>query len=78
MKGLKIPKELKKALAEKDLSFKKWCENYGFNRTTALMVLNQQIKNLNAPKSKEITNALKRDFPELFKNKSTLNKSDRR
>ena len=67
MKGLKIPVELKKALAERDTTLNSWCKKYGFNRTTTLLLLNGHFKNrYPAPKSKQILNAIKRDFPDFF------------
>ena len=73
MKKLRVPKELKKALIEKNLSFRAWCRKYGFDKTTTLYLLNGHLKDLsNAPKSQKILETLKKDFPEIFKKEETI------
>ena len=64
-----LPKELKKALIEKGISFSEWCRRYGFNRASAQIVVNSiPYKTFEeGTKQKKIYEALKKDFPEIFK-----------
>ena len=63
-----LPKELKKALIEKGISFSEWCRKYGFNRALAQIVVNSIPKEFQeGTVSKKIYEALKRDFPEVIK-----------
>ena len=65
----RIPRKLKIALAEREMTFSEWCRKNGFNRALAQIVVNSiPFKEFQeGTVSKKIYEALKRDFPEVIK-----------
>ena len=70
MKSYALPPEMKKALIDKGKSLTQWCKEKKFNKALVQLVINNPNRDFsNAPKQKQILKALKKDFPEVFKEK---------